>query len=118
MEVLQHYRSAHVFALPCVVGSDGNRDGLPVVIVEALACGLPVVSTPITGIPEVVRHLHNGLIVPSGDPIALANALKLLMDQSRLYQQLQKNARRSIVDEFDIRRTSETLHNLFSGGHV
>ena len=115
MEVMKHYCCAHVFVLPCIVGSDGNRDGLPVVIVEALACGLPVVSTPVTGIPEVVKHLHNGLIVPSGDPVALADGIKSLMDDSGLYQHLRNNARPSIEDEFDIRRTAETLHHLFSG---
>ena len=118
MEVLRHYCAAHIFVLPCIIGSDGNRDGLPVVIVEALAFGLPVVSTPVTGIPEVVRDSHNGLIVPSGDAAALANAIKSLIDNSSLYEHLRDNARQSVSDKFDMRQTAETLHGLLSGGQV
>jgi colanic acid/amylovoran biosynthesis glycosyltransferase len=118
MEVLKHYHSAHVFVLPCIVGSDGNRDGLPVVITEALACGLPVISTPVTGIPEVVRHLHNGTIVPSGDAVALADAIKSLLDDPDLYHRLCENARPSIAAEFDMHRTAEILHGLFSGAQT
>ncbi|MDX1650519.1 MAG: glycosyltransferase, partial [Myxococcota bacterium] len=84
-EVLARYAEAHVFALPCVVGSDGNRDGLPVSLVEALACGLPVVTTPVTGIPEVVRHEHNGLVVPDRDPRALADALERVLREPGLH---------------------------------
>src|SRR5262249_30826288 len=60
LEVIQHVRSAAVFAAPCVVGQDGNRDGLPTVLLEAMALGTPCVSTDVTGIPEVVRDGETG----------------------------------------------------------
>lgn len=112
-EVLARYAAAHVFALPCVVGADGNRDGLPVSIVEALACGLPVVTTSVTGIPEAVRHEHNGLIVPDRDPEALADAIERLLREPALHDRLAASARRSVEETFDLRRTTATLHRLF-----
>ena len=114
-EVLERYRSAHVYALPCVVGSDGNRDGLPVSIVEALACGLPVITTRMTGIPEVVRHQHNGLLVAQGDPSALADALESVIGDAELYESLQANTRDSVASTFDLKQTAEELHRLFEG---
>ena len=72
---------AAVFAAPCVIGADGNRDGLPTVLLEALALGTPSVSTPVTGIPEIVRHEETGLLVPEADPGALAAAVARTLDE-------------------------------------
>jgi colanic acid/amylovoran biosynthesis glycosyltransferase len=111
-EIVAHYHAAHALVLPCVVGRDGNRDGLPVSIVEALACGLPVISTPVTGIPEAVRHGENGLIVPSGDAAALADAVALLMRDPALLARLRAGARPSVIHEFDEQRTAARLYAL------
>ena len=107
--VLERYRRSHLFVLPCIVGSDGNRDGLPVSIVEALSCGLPVVTTAVTGIPEVVQDLHNGLIVPEHNPQSLADSVQKLILDEALYRQLKQNARSSVVDRFDRNRTIDEL---------
>jgi glycosyltransferase involved in cell wall biosynthesis len=115
LEVLERYQSAHLYVLPCIVGSDGNREGLPVSIVEALACGLPVVATPLTGIPEAVRDGFNGLIVPPGDPRSLAGAIERLIHDRELYERLRANARRSVAPQFDRRRTAAQLHALLEG---
>lgn len=114
-EVLERYRAAHLYVLPSIVGSDGNREGLPVSIVEALACGLPVVSTPVTGIPEVVRHGENGLLIPSGDAGALADAIERVMRDRGLYERMRASARPSVVGRFDLRETAARLHALLSG---
>ena len=111
-EVVRRYHTAHVYVLPCIVAADGNREGLPVSIVEALACGLPVISTPVTGIPEVVKDGHNGLLIPENDPEALAAALERLARDPALLAQLRTNARASVVEDFDIQRTAATLHQL------
>jgi glycosyltransferase involved in cell wall biosynthesis len=74
-----------------------------------------VISTPLTGIPEAVVDGENGLLVPPGDPIALADAIERLMRDSELYQRLRANARSSIADRFDRRRTVAELHRLLSG---
>ena len=118
MEVRERYHAAHACVLPCIVGSDGNREGLPVSIVEALACGLPVVSTPVTGIPEVIRDGYNGLLVPMGEPLALADAIQSLIDDPALYRRLRGNARASVARDFDRRRTSASLHRLMEGAAV
>jgi hypothetical protein len=87
--------------LPCIVGSDGNRDGLPVSIVEALATGLPVITTPMTGNPEVIEENRNGLLVPFNDAKALAEAMGKLMKDSDFYHRLRKNTRASVESRFD-----------------
>lgn len=112
-EVLEQYRQSHVYVLPCTTGSDGNRDGLPVAIVEALACGIPVITTPMTGNPEVVKHRHNGLMVPFDNPKETAEAMRLLIEDRDLYASLRSNARKSIVDSFDIKQTVRNLASLF-----
>jgi glycosyltransferase involved in cell wall biosynthesis len=114
-EIVRHYQGAHLLALPCIVGQDGNRDGLPVSIIEALACGLPVISTPVTGIPEAVRHGVNGLIVPEGDATSLANAIEHVMRDTDLYMGLRSAARPSVVQDFDQAKTAAKLYELLQG---
>jgi glycosyltransferase involved in cell wall biosynthesis len=114
-EIVRHYQDAHLLALPCIVGQDGNRDGLPVSIIEALACGLPVISTPVTGIPEAVRHGVNGLIVPEGDATSLANAIERVMRDTDLYMGLRSAARPSVVQDFDQAKTAAKLYELLQG---
>jgi glycosyltransferase involved in cell wall biosynthesis len=111
-EIVERYQRAHVLVLPCIVGRDGNRDGLPVSIVEALACGLPVISTNVTGIPEAVQHGRNGLIVRQGNATELAMALERLMRDPRLLETLRAGARPSVEEEFDERSTAAQLHAL------
>ena len=112
-EIVGRYHRAHVVTLPAIVGSDGNREGLPVSIVEALASGVPVVSTPVTGIPEAVRDGVNGLIVPEGDPVALAEALERLMTEPELLDRLRSAARESVRAEYEQGHTASRLVELF-----
>ena len=109
-QVLQAYKRATVFALPCIVGRDGNRDGLPTVLLEAMATGLPPVSTDLTGIPEIINHNVNGLIVPPGDVTALANGLTRLLYNPALRKRLGTAARQKVEREFDVRQNVAQLH--------
>jgi colanic acid/amylovoran biosynthesis glycosyltransferase len=104
-------RSA-VLAAPCVTGTDGNVDGLPTVLLEAMALGTPVVSTPVTGIPEIVRDGQTGLLVPEGDPVELAGALSRLLDDNELAVRLARQARVVVEDGYDSRRQAEALGDL------
>ncbi|MGI9364306.1 MAG: glycosyltransferase family 4 protein [Rhizobiaceae bacterium] len=79
--VLQAYRESDLFVLPCRIAADGDRDGLPNVIIEAQSQQLPVVSTPISGIPELIENGKNGLLVEPDNPQQLANALSALSRQ-------------------------------------
>jgi colanic acid/amylovoran biosynthesis glycosyltransferase len=105
-EVIAHVRRAAVFA-------DGDRDGLPTVLVEAMALGTPCVSTDVTGIPELLRPDDGGLIVPQHDPRALATALERLLADPALRVRLATRARRRVEAEFDIRRTTARLRAIF-----
>lgn len=107
---------ATAFAAPCVVGADGNRDGLPTVLIEAMALGVPVVATPVTGIPELVEDGQTGLLVPERDPAALAAALRRLLADPALRRRLADAGRARVEADFDVRANVARLHALFAGG--
>jgi colanic acid/amylovoran biosynthesis glycosyltransferase len=111
-EVRELLGRAAVFAAPCVVGPDGNRDGLPTVLLEAMAAGAPAVSTDVTGIPEVVRDERTGLLVPQHDPIALAGALERLLTDPALATRLSMAARALVERSFDIDIQADALRRL------
>jgi glycosyltransferase involved in cell wall biosynthesis len=112
-EVFQHVQNAAVFAAPYVIGKDGNRDGLPTVVLEAMALGTPCVSTDVTGIPEVVRDEETGLMVAQHDPKALADALERLLNSAALRVRLATQARQLIESEFDIHKNTASVRTLF-----
>jgi glycosyltransferase involved in cell wall biosynthesis len=83
-EVREAFRRASVFALACRVTADGDRDGIPNTLAEAMACALPVVCTRLPGVEEIVRDGETGSLVPPGEPAALAEALAdVLIDPPR-----------------------------------
>ena len=112
-ELRDLYRLARVFALPCQVTADGDRDGFPNVLAEAMATGVPVVSTAISGIPEMIDDGAHGLLVQSGDARALADALRRVLGDDALHARLAKAGRRRVCERFDSRRTTLALRDLF-----
>ena len=115
LEARDRIRGAAVLAAPCIVGADGNRDGLPTVILEGLALGTPVVATPVTGIPEAVLDGHTGLLVPEGDVPALADALCRLLDDPDLRCRLADAGRRHVEANFDSRVNVRQLREVMTG---
>lgn len=103
---------ADVMALPCRVAEDGNRDALPTVLLEALALGTPVVSTPVTGIPEILGG-EAGSLVPPDDPDALAGELRRFLGDPALRVRCGEAGRLRAGRLFDIRRNVARLHDLF-----
>ena len=113
-ELRDIYARASCFALPCQVMADGDRDGIPNVLAEAMAMGLPVVSTNISGIPEIVDNGVHGLLVDSRDVQALADALQRVLTEPALQQRLALAARDCICERFDSARTTVALRDLFA----
>ena len=113
MKMLRYIQEATVLAAPSVVGHDGDRDGLPTTILEAMALGTPCVSTDVTGIPEVLYDGNTGLMVSQHDSVALADALERLLQDPRLGTSLAEKARALIESKFDIHKNTAELREIF-----
>ncbi|MHB8617995.1 MAG: glycosyltransferase family 4 protein [Chloroflexota bacterium] len=112
-DILHAYRRAALFVLAPVVTADGDRDGIPNVLVEAMACEVPVVSTRISGIPELVQDGQEGMLVDPHDPRGLAAAIRRLLDQPELAACLGQAARRKVIASFDLAHNTRGLRQLF-----
>jgi glycosyltransferase involved in cell wall biosynthesis len=117
-EILQHYRDADLFALACRITADGDRDGLPNVLVEASSQALPIVSTDISGIAELFKTEENGLLVSSEDVGALASALERMIREPALRQRLGKTAEERVRRDFDYHSSIGDLKRLLSANGV
>jgi glycosyltransferase involved in cell wall biosynthesis len=104
---------AALFAAPSVTAGDGDAEGLPTVIVEAAACGLPTVATRHSGIPETVIDGETGFLVPEHDPDALAARMALLIQSAELRDRLGRAARAMAEARFDLRRQTARLERLY-----
>jgi len=114
-EQLGHvYRRADVFCLASIVAKDGDRDGLPNVILEAMGYGVPVVASNLSAIPEVVVAEETGLLVAPGSPQELAAQLERMLGDPSLRARLAENARRLVETEFDLRKNTVRLGSLFA----
>jgi ABC-type multidrug transport system fused ATPase/permease subunit/glycosyltransferase involved in cell wall biosynthesis len=112
-ELVREYQRATVFCLPCRVLANGDRDGIPNVLMEAMSCGLPVVTTDVSGIPELIRNGVNGLLVPPDEPVAMTRALQRLQEDPCLAASLGCEAVKTIRENFDGERTTRQLASLF-----
>ena len=106
--------AATIFALPSLIAPSGDRDGIPVSLMEAMAAGAPVVSTRVSGIPELIEDEREGLLVAPQDPRALADALARLLDDAALRRRLAVAGRAKIEREFDAAREANKLLELFA----
>jgi colanic acid/amylovoran biosynthesis glycosyltransferase len=105
---------ADVFVLPSVVARDGQMEGIPVALTEAMAAGVPVVASRLSGIPELVRDGETGLLVEPSSPEALRRAvIRLLEEPAVTIQARARVARRMVEQEFALRRSAEALARLF-----
>ena len=101
-----------ILVAPSIYVGDGERDGIPTVLVEAMACGMAVVSTCVSGIPELVVNEHNGLLVPERDDVALADAIQRLLRDPRLRESLGRRGQQRVRSDFNIRDSSHRLWSL------
>jgi glycosyltransferase involved in cell wall biosynthesis len=112
-EVDAALRRSSLVALPCRIAPDGDRDGIPTVLLEAMARGIPVVSTRVGGIPEVVRNRETGLLVDPEDPQALAEAIAALAHDRSFAESLGAAGRSLIRERFDPQRNAALLQSVF-----
>ena len=108
-KIIDFMHSGNVFVLPCVWAVDGDVDGLPQMLMEAMACGLPCISTRLVGIPDLIRHEQTGLLVSPNDAGELAEAIARLMHDRPLAQRLARDGRAWTLARFDLRTCLEPL---------
>ncbi|MBB3462576.1 glycosyltransferase family 4 protein [Rhizobium sp. BK377] len=112
-DVLDHYRRADLFALACRIAANGDRDGLPNVLVEASSQRLACLSTNVSGVPELLSDGENGLVVPAEDPAALAKALETAIRDPDLRKRLGDAAEERVRGHFDYHSSIRQLSALF-----
>jgi len=112
-QLREYLAQSDIFALPCITASDGDMDGIPVVLMEAMAYEVATISTDVSGIPELIRDGESGLLVQEKDPVALADALQRLIQDEQLRDRLGKGGRRMVLHEFDIDQNAMRLATFF-----
>lgn len=112
-KVAEQLEKAHLFCLPSRSDKTGNREGIPNALKEAMSCGLPVVSTQHSGIPELVEDGVSGFLVPENDAAALAERLLYVMQHPEIWSRLGRNGRAKIERDFDQAKQIAKLERLF-----
>jgi glycosyltransferase involved in cell wall biosynthesis/aminoglycoside phosphotransferase (APT) family kinase protein len=111
-EVARLMGEADIFVFPSIIATDGQMDGIPISLMEAMAAGKPVVASAISGIPELVRDEVNGLLVDAAYPQRIESAMRRLIDDPALRERLGQAGRQTVQQHFDVRRTSTSLMSL------
>lgn len=109
----EEYDRARCFLLPCVITESGERDGIPVALMEAMAMETPPISTPISGIPELIDHERNGLLGKPRNPETIAQDLVRLMQNDSMWNEFCQQGRVKIVEEFNIMKEIHKLEQTF-----
>ena len=108
-EVIEILEQSHILLAPSITASDGDMEGIPMVLMEAMAMGIPVISTTHSGIPELVEDGTTGLLVPEGDSEGLSKMMEELINSPRLAQDLAENARGFIEENFNLDKQNDRL---------
>jgi glycosyltransferase involved in cell wall biosynthesis len=114
-EIRRLLGEAACFVLPCVTAGNGDQDGIPNVLMEAMAARVPVVSCATSGVPELVQHEVTGLLAETRDPASLARAIERLLGDPVLARRLVRAGRSRVDAQFDIRTNAGRLASLFPG---
>ena len=105
--------NADLFVLPSIVAGDGQMEGLPVVLMEALACGIPTVATRLSGVPELISDGETGLLAEPGEPGSLVDALNATLADPDAARRRAERGRAKVVAEFDICDSGVRMAALF-----
>ena len=112
-ELISVYKRAALFILTPVQTEDGDRDGIPNVLVEAMAVGLPVITTAVSGIPELVDHNQNGLLYKPHDVDGISSGIIELLRNAEKRKQFGSTASKKVMEQFDINQAAKRLKTLF-----
>ena len=113
-ELISIYQNATLFILTPVQTEDGDRDGIPNVLPEAMAVGLPVITTAVAGIPELVDHNQNGLLYPSHDVEGVSSGVIELLRHPETRRRLGEAASKKVKEQFDVAQAAQRLKTLFA----
>lgn len=108
-EVLENIAKCDVFVLPCIKGKNGDMDGIPVSLIEAMGIGVPVVSTTVSGIPELISNKVNGLLVAQKDPTSITEAIINICENPEVSKKMENAARKTVEDKFTIKKYVDSL---------
>ena len=108
-KTLEFIKKGSVFVLPCIKAKNNDIDGIPTVLMEAMAMAIPVISTKITGIPELIDNKINGIIVPSKNSTALAEAIIKIKNNKKFTEKIRKKSREKIIEKFNIDKNINKL---------
>ncbi len=112
-EVVQQFEMSDLFVLGCQIAKNGDRDGIPNVLVESLAMGVPSISTQVSAIPEILRNGQTGITVPAEDPEKMAGAIMELLSDDVLRNKLKHNGRQFVEENFDNRKLILEMGDIF-----
>ncbi len=112
-KVLKLYQQAHIFILSSITASNGDQEGIPVVLMEAQATGLPIISTYHTGIPEVVVDGKSGFLVPEKDVDVLAEKLEYLIEHPEICPDIGRYGRKFVEEHYDINKLNQRLAAIY-----
>ena len=111
-ELPEEYANAHAVIVPSIIDSTGDRDGLPNVILEAMASGRPVIASDVSAIGSAIIHEETGLLVQPGNPASLASALERLAHSGSLRSGIARGARRRVEQDYEVARCAERFCDL------
>ena len=112
-EVLEQFRVADLFVVACRIADNGDRDGIPNVLVESLAMGVPALSTTVSAIPEILKHRETGYTVEPANPALLAGAIETMLKDQELRARVSRQGKQWVAEQFDNRHWVEKLAEIF-----
>lgn len=112
--VTEYLNRSDVFLLPSVTASDGDMEGIPVALMEAMAIGIPVISTFHSGIPELVENQVSGFLVNENDPTGIANVVREIIENPGVLKDICLNAKHKIDSEFDQNKSYSKMLTILS----
>jgi len=112
-EVIEFIKKGSVFVLPCIKASNNDMDGIPNVLMESMALEIPTIATDVTGIPELIDHETNGIMVPQNDSSALADAIVKIKNDPVFAESIRKKSREKVMEKFNVEKNVKKLVEVF-----